>query len=210
MEKIVYNFANRNDVVNDKMLEALSYIYSLSYPKPDKSYIDMIKEGAYMSPKEKERLSNSKYIWPCDFYYVPDKVQREVWNSYKESVDAVCHWQNDMESLIEFLYEKPGLKEVYEPDEFNEKPYRHSVNQQLIKDVIGEEAANKLREVLEDYKNTYRWGQSYENVFAWGYLRTPAFDKEKMVKAWKEVFNKDIELPDDKLWIDIWEAEDEE
>ena len=43
-------------------------------------------------------------------------------------------------------------------------------------------------------------------------MSTPTSNKETVVKAWKEAFGIDIEVPDDNTWIDIYskqEIEDE-
>lgn len=217
---IVYQYKNRRDTVTNAVMEALNYVYEISYPTPEKSFVDMckdIKNAAIAAGKEHDenfRLTygnDKKYQWPIDFFYVPQKVLEEVWDSHKDAAEVKQHWKDDIETLINFLYKEPGLKEVYSPTEYsNGKDVRHCESASLIKDVIGDDAANKLKDVLESYKSTYNWGVSEMMQFGWGFMSTPTCNRQTVIDAWKVAFNKDIVIPDDSTWIDNYEFEDKE
>lgn len=216
MEKIVYDYPSHDKVMDNAVMDALNHIYSISYPTPEKSFKEMVNELNEECEKVggnenwRKTYCDGKYQWPIDFFYIPQEVLTDLWNAHKEANNVQCYWKEDMGALIEFLFETPGFKEVYEKDEYNEHPYRHCVDQKLIKDVIGEEAADKLRTVLEEYKNTYRWGINDVLRFSGAFLSTPTSKKETVVKAWKDAFDKDIEMPDDKKWVDVYENDWEE
>ena len=78
----------------------------------------------------------------------------------------------------------------------------------LLKEIIGEEAAGKVKDVLESFMNTYSFGRMEENQFSWGFMSTPTCNRTTVVKAWKDAFGIDVEIPDDSMWIDEYEKED--
>lgn len=217
---IVYHYQNRGDALSDAILKALNDVYSISYPKPEKSFTDMcddIKKAAIANGQENNpdfRLTygtDKKYQWPIDFFYVPQKVIEDVWSSHKEAMSAHQHWKTDMDALIKFLYEEPGFKVVYSPTKYsNGQNVRHNERAELISKTIGEDASVKLKDVLESYKNTYNWGGSDVMQFAWGFMSTPTCNRQTVIDAWKTAFGKDIVIPDDSMWIDEYEFADKE
>lgn len=212
---IVYDYESRSGELTDCVRKALDYTYEISYPKPEKSFTEMCKDIAEKQKAEgKEHDVNyritycDKYHWPTDFFYIPQNVLETVWNNRKEAAGAELHWDDDMEALIHFLFEKPGIKEVYKPMYEGGEPVRHHEDMPLIKDIIGDEAAAKLKDVLETYRATYKWGLREANIFAWGYLSTPHVNRDTVINAWKEAFGVDIVIPDDSAWVDVYEIED--
>ena len=124
---IVYDYLQRSDVIHDNMIKTLNEVYALSYPTPDKSFIDMCKdihEEAKKAGRENDsnfRLEycNGKYKWPIDFFYIPQKILDEVWHNRQSAYGIEEYWRQDMESLINFLFKEPGFKEVYTPTKFS-------------------------------------------------------------------------------------------
>ena len=39
-------------------------------------------------------------------------------------------------------------------------------------------------------------------------MSTPTCNRATVVKAWKDAFGIDVEIPDDSMWIDEYEKED--
>lgn len=214
MDKIVYSYRNRRDVLTEAIMETLNYVYSISYPKPTMSFEDMCTEIHNKAVEQGKgndvnfRVEYGKYMWPCDFFYIPHKVLKEVWDSFKEAYNIKAEWDENMELLIDFLFNKPGLKEVYSPTEWsNGENVRHSIDQVLVEEIIGKENAEKLKTLLEDYKHTYKYGQPELNSFAMAFLSTPSSNKDRVIDAWKEL-DKNITIPDDNYWMDEYEYSD--
>ena len=67
-----------------------------------------------------------------------------------------------------------------------------------------------MRKILEDYAHTYRWGLMDVNQFGWAMMSTPNTNRETVKEAWKVAFDKDIEIPDDSMWIDEYKFADME
>lgn len=217
MKKIIYDYKHQDDVNSYGQWEALNYVYSISYPRPKKSFKTMcedlkkIREAEGKGNDPNWRKMYGKYQWPIDFFYIPQQVLEEVWKSYKESYGAENKWRMYLEYLSDFLFKEPGMKEVYSPTEWSDgKDVKHCVDQPLLKDVIGEEAANKVKDMIEDYRWTYRYDSSNELSWCGPYMSTPSTIKKTVIEAWKEAFDKDIEIPDDSHWVDIYYEEDEE
>lgn len=215
---IVYDYQMRTDIVAQAGIDALNYVYSKSYPTPEKSFIEMckdIKKAAIEAGHDDDRDfritytdGDKKYNWPTDFFYMPQDVLTEIWNNRRDCANIRCHWWDDMDALIDFLYKGGGLKEVNSPMHEGGENVRHCEDAPLVKDVIGEEAAEKLKDLLESYRRTYKWGNS--DVISYGYyfMSTPNTNAESVKRAWKVAFNKDIEIPDDSTWIDKYEYAD--
>lgn len=216
--RIVYEYKHRDDVLSQGMYDALDYVYSISYPKPEKSFMDMCKD------LEKERKEangdrnwrktygdKNQYMWPIDFFYIPREVLESVWKSHKEAYKATNTWREWLDCLSEFLFEKPGFKEVYKETEWsNGQKERTHEDQPLLKDIIGEDNAEKVKQMIDDYRWTYRYDSGDELSWCGGFMSTPNTNRETVEKAWKEAFGKDIVIPDDSAWIDVYDAAEED
>jgi hypothetical protein len=210
--KVVYDYLHRSDVIGKQICDTLDYMYSIARPLPDKSFMEMCKEieeerkAANGDENWRKDYCNGRYLFPCDFFYVPFEVQKAVRENRQEAYGIEYHWDEDMKSLIEFLYTGGGLNEVCTPTEWSRgENVRHCEPVETIDKIIGEEAAQKLKEVLEGYHRTYRWGLREVNQFMSLVWSAPSTNRKNVVKAWKESFGIDIKLPDDKDWVDIYD-----
>lgn len=146
-----------------------------------------------------------------DFYYIPYKVYKILVDDFLDKYGVEFHWKNNMDFLLKILFEEGGIKEVYSTDEHNDKPYRHCVDVKVLEKYIPKEYSDKVKEIIEGYANTYRFGsRDYNDMIYSSSMYAPSCNKEAVVKAWKEVFGKDIVIPEDSVWIDEYEEADEE
>ena len=215
---IEYSYKRRSDVITDNVLSTLNDVYEISYPKPEKSFSEMcndIKAEAEKAGRGNDinfriEYCDGKYQWPIDFFYIPDNVLKRVWDNRKEIYGVKQHWKDNMQMLIDIMFiNGGGLKEVYGPTSWsNGDAVRHCEKVPLLKDIIGKENADKVKDVLTSYMNTYSFGRSEEMAFSWGFMSTPTSNRETATKAWKEAFGVDIKIPDDSFWIDEFEKED--
>lgn len=193
--KIVYNYEHKDDIQTDLLYKLLNKLYSLSYPKPNLDFETMAKVS--------HTLSNQKWKYPIDFYYMPQEVQREIINDFLEKHNIEFYWKSNMDFLIDILFNKGGIKEVYSTDEHNDKPYRHCIDVEILEKQIPKEYSDKVKEILKGYADTYKFGsRDYNSLNLSAYNYSPNINRNNVISAWKEVFNKDIEIPSDNVWID--------
>lgn len=192
--KIVYNYERRNKIDEKLCLDLLDKLYSVSYPKVEGDFLTISKDT--------DKKSHDKWRWPIDFYYVPDDVYKIIVDDFLYAHRFSCSWKEDMDFLIGILFEKGGLNEVYGPTEWTKEPLRHCEDVPTIDKIIPKEYADKLKEVLENYKRTYQFGErDYNGMMLSTYNYGPSTSRENVIKAWKESFGMDIEIPDDTIWI---------
>ena len=89
------------------------------------------------------------------------------------------YWKENMETLIDFMFiNGGGLKEVHSPTDWsNGESVRHCEKMPLLKDIISSDNADKVKDVLESFMNTYKWGLMDVNHFAWGFMSTPTCNR---------------------------------
>ena len=68
----------------------------------------------------------------------------------------------------------------------------------------------QVKDILETYKKSYKWGIADYNRFNFAKLNAPSNNREIVISAWKDVFGVDVEIPDDSTWMDVYTAIDEE
>lgn len=202
-DKIIYKYEDKEELLSEWFYKLINKLYSLSYPKPSIDFEAMGKMSQY--------VSKGKYKYPIDFYYLPDKVYKNIVEDFMISYGIELHWKNDIDVLIKALFEEGGIKEVYSADELNEKPYRHCVNIGTLDEYIPKEYSDKVKEIIEGYRDTYKFGsREYNEILFTTANYSPNTNRETVTQAWKEIFDKDIEIPKDGEWIDEYQAADEE
>lgn len=202
MEKIVYCYEHKDELHQEWFFKLIDKLYSLSYPKPNIDFKTMDKVYPLLANK------TGKYKYPFDFYYLPHKVCKIVVDDFLEKYGFAFHWKDDMEFLLKILFEGGGIREVYSADEHNDKPYRHCIDVEVLEKHIPKEYADKVKEILEGYKNTYKFGSRDYNSMLFSVMNSPNSNRETVINAWKEVFGEDIQIPDDSSWVDEYDAED--
>lgn len=202
MEKIVYNYVDKDTLYDKWVTELLNKLYSVAYPKTESTWKELCK--LY------EEKSKGKYQYPTDFYYVPQEVQKTIIEDFMEKHNIAFHWKEDMDFLIKALFENGGIKEVYGPTDWSKEPLRHCVDVPTLEKIIPQEYADKVREVLEGYADTYKFGRrEYNNTLFTVYNYGPSSVRDFVVKAWKEL-GEDITIPEDNAWVDEYEDTEEE
>lgn len=202
-DKIIYEYEHREDIQLELVDKLINKLYGLSYPKPSIDFKTMNK----VFPT----LSTEKYKYPIDFYYIPYEVCKIIIDDFLDKYGIEFHWKDNMDFLLRILFEEGGIKEVYTADEYNEKPYRHCIDVETLEKHIPKEYSDKVKEILEGYARTYKFGsRDYNSILCTASMYAPSCNREAVSKAWKEAFGKDIVIPDDSAWIDEYEAADEE
>ena len=227
---IIYDYESRNNVLYNGYKDALNAIYKVSFPQYTETFKEICQQLTDEKKKEgggsnwRKTYCDGKYQWPIDFFYIPKDVLMGIWESYKTAYQAENLWNEYIGMLNDFLFIKAGLKEVYGTTEYSKTPMRHSIDQKMLKDVISEnlkdfvgekinkkatdDICEKVKELIEDYQCTYKFGSTDAMQFAGAFLSTPTTDRETVVNAWKDAFNIDVVIPDDEQWKDYYETPD--
>ncbi len=215
-DKIIFNYLTRGGVIGKEVRETLDYMYSLARPVIEKPFLEICREldeerkACGGDENWRKDYCDGKYLYPSDFYYLPAEVQKVIRENRQEAYGISTHWEDAMEHLMDILYKGGGIREVHTPTEWsNGEPVRHCIEVETIDKIIGDEAAEKLKDVLDGYKRTYRWGLRDVNQFMWLCWAAPSTNRELVKNAWKDAFGVDVEIPDDSEWADEFYAIDE-
>ena len=215
--KVVYDYIGRSEVIGQQLRDTLNYMYSIARPVCEKSFMEICKELNEECKAEngddnwRKTYCDGKYTYPGDFFYVPHAVQKTILENRQEAYGISTYWDSDMKFLLEILYNGGGMHEVNTPTEWSDgKNVRHCIKVDTINKIIGEEPADKLKEVLEGYKRTYRFGLRDVNQFVSLVWAAPSTNRETVKKAWKDAFSIDVEIPEDDAWVDVYYESDKE
>ena len=241
-EKFVYDYLSEGDISYDKVVnEILPDVYKYSYPKHTITYkqmLDFIKKNKIESGNEyndnyrlmfKDEETGRQYMYPCDFYYIPQSIMRQIWENREEAYRLTNFWREYITRLMEIIFEDGGAKDVFVIDKWapENKGYskikdifykiigkkknwvkvRRSKPIKPLKSYIGSWAANKLKKLIETYRDYYRYDTNSEKTMCWAYLSTPTCNPQTVVEAWK-ARGIDVPLPNDDLWLDQYEYEE--
>lgn len=250
----------RNDVITHAINECIKELYTMSQPQV--SWKDLkeqceVYSKAYLEWEEykraerdnkplyeeyNERLNwNGKSITECigprpyEFYYIPDRVQKEIIDSYiyaykldnqQELLNTIeilkryCEdpiidkWIDDWDD--EYGNHHPGYKGYDHPDNLEKEVFSIlKDNSNFWKNAIGEtnpkdlskEICNKFFKFLDMAGDFYNWNGELNTFNINVYLGiTPSTNKEKVIDNWKKYRNKDIEIDESKYKEELeWE-----
>lgn len=215
----VYEYQCRSDVVGDATNEALRILYNNSFPKTDfdKEILPECKRLADAGKKpELEGDNGKKYLYPLDFYYCPMSFQEMVTNNLSDAHGITREWQRHIEILADYInnVDDRCVIEVYETDEdgLSHRTYKRLpdittvLTETLGSEELAKKAMEKVMEYINNAKNFYRFGLREENQFRGGIaFHSPNSNRKTVEEAWKYVYGKDITIPEDDKWTDVYD-----
>lgn len=142
MEKnIIYDYEDRDTIMTDLIHKLLNKLYSISYPHTDKTFDELCEEY--------EAKSKGAYKYPIDFFYLPQKISTTIVHDFLEKHGIAFHWKDNMEFLIDILFNRGGIKEVYGPTDWSKEPLRHCIDVPTLDKIIPKEYADKVQGYLK-------------------------------------------------------------
>lgn len=188
---------DRKDILRECYERCLIEMYEKSQPKGDyMKYVDMAKKGEITKD---DLIYNRHYLNETQFNYIANK--------YKEAYRCTNEWESNCDFLIK-CFEEGGFKTVYKPDMTGEK-VRTAEKTSCLKDLIGEENAEKVITLIKELRDFYRFDND-EAKFNWNiYLGpSPTSNAETVKEYWKSQ-GVDLEIDETELTEDdYWELDE--
>lgn len=228
--KYIFKYKNKSEVVANHVDDTIALLYNMSYPEVDfmKDIIPKCKQireeykgdnpnnAFYLTGKD-----GKKYLYPLDFYYCPAEFQSMIVDNFCDAFGITTVWESHVDALLQYInnVDNACITEVYEKDDngFYSRSYKHLPSlkdalKEIIKDDnVLDEVYNTIEDYIDKAKHFYRFGLREENQFRGGVVfHSPNSNRDTVKAAWKEVFDKDIDIPDDSEWGDEYQLEEEE
>ncbi len=196
----------KNDVIRDAAKKCLEELFSKAQPSITYEEIKKLNVEYSKSHKDDEPI-------PCDFYYLPSKVFKEICDSYVYAYDFDKKQDllNTIETLVKYcnnpiisVYREANTDEYgnYHP---GYKDYERTENilnkiKEIVKDEeIAAKCVNTFIDLLTQAGNFFSWNSDLNCFNTTVYLGcSPFTNKEKVIENWKKYRNKDIEIDETK------------
>lgn len=162
----------REELINAAVVECLNMLYKYSIPS--------------LSFDELQAQVEAKKDYDKDYFmhhYLPQDLYEEIINRFRHLYGIEGKWKSYCDIISEYLF-NGGLKDVYKKDE-NGLSHRDSEKTPALSEVIGEENANKVKELLNDCKHFYRFDYKVDSFdFSVGNY-APTTNKTVVEEYWK-------------------------
>lgn len=228
--KYIFKYKTRSEVIANHVDDTIALLYNLSYPEVDfmKDIIPKCKqireEYKGDNPRDAFYLTGKdgkKYLYPLDFYYCPAEFQTMIVDNFSDACGIRTVWEDHIDVLLDYInnVDNNCVIETYEKDSngVTSRSYKHlpslkdSLKEIIKDDKVLDEAYNTIEYYIDKAKHFYRFGLREENQFRGGVVfHSPNSNRDTVKAAWKEVFDKDIDIPDDSEWGDEYQLEEEE
>lgn len=163
----------RNDLINKAVLDCLNMLYK--YSVPSMSFDDL--QNQVLDKKEYD----TEYFM---HHYIPEDLYDEILDRFQTVYGIEPTWQMHCDIISEYLFEG-GRKDIYVKDT-NGIGHRDTEPTKPLSELIGEEAANKVKELFEYCKNYYRFDRAVDSFkYSVGNF-APTINKKSVEDYWKE------------------------
>lgn len=222
---------SRRDVLSKAADDCMKELYTLVQPAVTWDWFIAECEEYTKKYKEWEKHDNpewkDKHIDECigprpyEFYYLPNKVMKEVVSSYIHAYNI--DRQQDLLDTIDTLkkYCENPIIDKYIKEHTDENGNHHpgyrgydfpdNIITQISKECnltfdTAQQCWNKVKELLDMAGNFYNWNGDLNSFNMTVYLgASPNSNKEAVIENWKKYRNADIEIDESK-----WQDEDED
>lgn len=167
-------FKDRNELITDAVNGCLELMYKYSVPSMSfKDFLNEVKEG-----KEYDKMYFAHH-------YLPKKLQDDIIERVRY-IYGLGNFFKEYTNVIKEDLINGGLVDIYVDDE-NGISHRDSKQNGPLKDIIGEENANKVEELIDNYISFYRIDNTFTRDFDYSVFNyAPSNFKDKTEEYWKE------------------------
>ena len=188
---------DRDTIIAEAIDRCLTEMFSKAQPSANwHEYVEKAKRGEI---DKNEKIYERHYLNETQFNYIANK--------YKNAYRCINEWRSNIEFLLD-CFENGGYRTVYEKSENGSKT-RTSEKTPVLTNLIGEENAAKVIELINDLRNFYRFDRE-EETFNWHvYLGCSPTSNAQTVKDYWKSQGKDIEIDETELTEDeYWELDE--
>lgn len=183
---------DRTEIIRRAIDECLTEMYAKAQPSAD--------WHEYVRKAERGEIGKDELIY--ERHYLCESQLNYIVNKYKKAYRFVNEWESNIDFLIKCLKES-GLKDCWidSPD----GGYRSAEKTPTLNDLIGEDNANKVLELIENLKDFYHFDND-EGKFSFNvYLGcSPTSNADSVREYWKSqgvnVEIDETELTEDDYW----------
>lgn len=199
------NYLSRNEIISNAILDFTKDCYKHAQPS--------VTWDEFLQQNREYIESGEKGPRPYEFYYLPEKVFKELQEMYIDAYRIAPEFEDDCDTILQYL-EKPVRHKWIEKGTdllSNHSGYRGFEYYTPLKEEIGEEAYNKVVEYIKEASEFYNKNHYYNGFLMQTSLGpTPSSNKENVIKNWKEFRDTDITI-NESIYngddYDDWEGE---
>ena len=178
----------RDDILSKAVNDCLQEMYLKAQPSLD---FNELKERA----KNNEEVD--KDFW--SHHYLPRKEYDDILYSYMHAYGIESKWDDYAQTMIDYL-EKGGTKDTWVEGETDSNGFKYSGHRGYedtpkISDVIGEEAAAKVLELMKTCKEFYKFNRDEMSFNFTVSNYSPSMCKEMVQEYWDNV-DKTVKIYD--------------
>lgn len=164
----------KDKVIKDAVLGCYKMLYAASQPSADfDELMNLSKEG-----KEDEDFPFYKQ------HYLSEENYDYIINMFLDAYGLIDGWEGDCDIVLDYL-ENGGHKDIYVTPEDGSPNYRSQTNTPPLKDLIGQDNAKKVTDLIRDCKQYYNRNQN-ESTFRFNIMNcSPTSDKNSVQEYWR-------------------------
>ena len=188
---------DRDSILEEAFLRCMEEMYERSQPKGSfKKYCEMLKNGEI--PKDTRVYER---------HYLPQKEFEYILNKYIKAYDLENQWHSDCDLIMRDL-EEGGYRDIYVKDE-DGHGHREAEHTKPLKDLIGEEHAKVVLDLIKDFKDFYRFDRDGEKFnFSVCLGASPTSNPNIVKEYWKsQGVDIEIDTKDNLTEDDYWEID---
>lgn len=184
----------RKDIIDEALMECLELLYKYSIPSMSFSeFNNSVKEG---NEYDKEYFMH---------HYIPRDLEEEIIDRVKYVYGLGDYFKEYTGVLRDYLI-NGGTKDTYETDEqgLSHRTYEKTPK---LSDVIGEDNAKKVDELISYCRDYYRFDEAFTNSFDFNVYNYSPCNVKKRVEEYYSDKGEHIELDDDEIKKNYYKEE---
>lgn len=175
----------RKQFIEKCINECLEVMFKYSYPSI-----------SYKECLERIKLDNKKESI-YDKHYLPDRLYKEIVEHFCDVYGFKYYYKDSINRLLD-CFENGGYKDVYVKDENETIGHREAKQTPTLNELIGEDKAKLVIELIGNYKNFYRFDTIDRDKFCFNVMNfSPTSNRTSVIEYWKDK-EPNFKIPEDE------------